>query len=92
MVEAAAAGAFPLVPNRLAYPEVLDPSNMNPDFFYDGSIQSLTIRLQELVSKTAKGTLWNGDDQRGIKTVTRYSWDRNISSMDNEMERQMGNP
>lgn len=52
-VEASLAGAYPLVPWRLAYPEVFacpgdDPSD---DFFYDGTIEALTARLTDLAAR-----------------------------------------
>ncbi len=49
-VEASLAGAYPLVPNRLAYPEVF----AGPDeesahaFLYDGSVPDLAARLADL--------------------------------------------
>lgn len=49
-VEAIAAGAYPLVPERLAYPEVLELQGHpeRKEHFYDGSAQGLAERLAEL--------------------------------------------
>lgn len=47
-VEAAAAGVFPLVPRRLAYPEVLDDT-AHPECFYDGTVDDLVTRLGALL-------------------------------------------
>ena len=81
MAEAAAAGAYPLVPDALAYPELLDRDN-NPDFFYDNSAPHLIARLEELCTSTAEGKLWNDNPDRGIKTVTRFAWEKNVPAMD----------
>lgn len=85
VAEAAAAGAFPLVPDDLAYPELLD-RDTNPDFFYDSSTEHLVTRLTELCEATANGTLWDGKPSRGIDTVAKYDWERNVANMDDALE------
>ena len=49
-VEAIAAGAFPLLPNRLAYPEILDTKVAGDmsSFFYERESDGLADRLREL--------------------------------------------
>ncbi|HYW78405.1 MAG TPA: DUF3524 domain-containing protein, partial [Thermoguttaceae bacterium] len=67
VVEAIAAGAYPLLPERLAYPEILAP--LGPDaakFFYDGDAGMLAERLEILASRVQSGhgspsDLWQGD-------------------------------
>ena len=51
-VEAIAAGAYPLVPERLAYPEVLelDEHPERQEHFYDGSADGLAKRLAQLAA------------------------------------------
>jgi glycosyltransferase involved in cell wall biosynthesis len=78
VVEAVAAGAYPLVPNRLAYPEVLsadDPGN-RAAFFYQGGPDELASRLAALAERTKDGDLWQGDSQGGARAVQRFVWDR----------------
>lgn len=56
IVEAMAAGAIPLLPNRLAYPEVLSQFatfSCVSDFLYDGSVERLVSRLQSLSDSIA---------------------------------------
>jgi len=48
VMEAVAAGALPLVPPRLAYPETLGPVAEHPGYFYDGSVADLGRRLAEM--------------------------------------------
>ena len=85
MAEAVAAGAYPLVPDALAYPELLD-NEKNPDFFYDTSTEHLITRLEQLCELTSEGTLWGGNPDRGIKRVSRFAWDENVPSMDEAIE------
>ncbi|UCD28939.1 MAG: DUF3524 domain-containing protein, partial [Planctomycetota bacterium] len=47
VAEAIAAGAYPLLPRRLAYPEILcsDDKSITDDFFYNGEANELAERL-----------------------------------------------
>ena len=74
MVEAAAAGAYPLVPRRLAYPEVFasDTAADGDAFFYEGRPGTLAARLAELAGRLADGDLWRGDSDRGRRCVARF--------------------
>lgn len=74
-VEAIAAGAYPILPNRLAYPEILDlgKEKGTEEFFYDGTVEALTSKLMQLADRVQKDNLW-----RGINTahrlVKRFEW------------------
>lgn len=49
VVEAIRCGAAPLLPDRLAYPEVLGELQFNPsEHLYDGSVEDLVHRLRQL--------------------------------------------
>lgn len=50
VMEAAASGAIPLLPNRLAYPELYDRSQ-NPGFFYNGKARDLAAKLGARIRK-----------------------------------------
>ncbi len=85
-VEAMAAGCRPLLPNRLAYPELLRevPAAAQQQLLYDGSSTELAERLRSLVqrpelargdsSKFAAATL-----RRGLE---RYAWSRRAPQLD----------
>ncbi len=73
VMEAADAGAFPVVPNSLAYPELLDPT-ANPDFFFDGTAEDLTNRIAELAERKQAGKLWESDDKRARRIASRFHW------------------
>lgn len=60
IVEAIAAGAYPLVPNRLSYPEILGLGRIEgaEQFFYDGTARDLAEKLSGLADRIKKDTLW----------------------------------
>ena len=67
MIEAAYSGCFPLVPDRLAYPEIY------PVEFRYGSLDALVARLRSLVlDRPAPG--------QGRAVAEQFTFDRLISS------------
>ena len=84
MVEAVAAGCFPLAPKRLAYPEVLSDC---ADYFHDGTPQGLADRLakfaQQLEGSNAIGT----GAQLTLTMRDRFAWPRRASAMDDALGR-----
>jgi glycosyltransferase involved in cell wall biosynthesis len=94
IVEAVASGAFPLVPRRLAYPEVLAGTD-DPDrasFFYDGDARDLAGKLVEAGQRLAAGDLWQGRSDRGVRAVSRFLWENRIPAWDRELETLRGSP
>jgi glycosyltransferase involved in cell wall biosynthesis len=88
VVEAIAAGALPLLPRRLAYPEILadaDPAD-EALFFYDGTAGELAGRLSLLAQRVAGGDLWQGDARRGVRTVRRFLWPELAPRLDAALE------
>ncbi len=83
VVEAIAAGAFPLLPQRLAYPEVLSEIEGPSDaFFYRGGAADLAQRLERLVWRLTEGGLWQGDPLRGRRSVAKFTWPRRVPALD----------
>lgn len=84
IVEAIAAGAYPLLPKRLAYPEVLqgDDQTDTTEFFYDGSDKELASRLAMLADRENRGDLWQGDPHRCKRIVSRFDWFRLAPQLD----------
>ncbi len=76
VVEAITAGCFPLLPERLSYPELLAgvAASRRGDFFYDGSVEKLAERLAELAGRLAAGELWRGDAGVARRAVERFAW------------------
>lgn len=85
MVEAAEAGAYPLVPERLAYPEVfgLKEDPLNKQFFYGGSVDALVFRLCELAQRVESGgSVWKGDPARLLRRMAGLSWSERVPAYD----------
>ncbi len=75
VAEAVAAGCYPLLPRRLAYPEILAGMEGGAgEFFYDGSPGQLAARLAALAGRPED--LWRGDPARGRRAVARFEWPR----------------
>lgn len=56
VMEAAASGAIPLLPDRLAYPE-LYVRNRHPDFFYNGKAGDLAVKLAQRIRGVSSSAL-----------------------------------
>jgi glycosyltransferase involved in cell wall biosynthesis len=90
IAESVAAGSFPVVPERLAYPEVLKEESIDSDkesFFYDGSLAGLAEKIAncaELLKKS--NSLWQGDPKRGIRKIERFYWSNVIPEVDKYLQ------
>ena len=87
-IEAMNTGCIPLLPNRLAYPEILQSDYLlHEDCVYDGEIVDLVSKLRQLASK------WSGQpDQtralrdRVIDLANRFHWVKRATEMDEVAE------
>ena len=88
VVEAIAAGAYPVLPKRLAYPELLKLGQAEgaEDFFYDGSVTGLANKLQELAGRLENRCLWKNHPGSAAKLVERFTWDNLIPVFDEAIE------
>ncbi|NQU41393.1 MAG: DUF3524 domain-containing protein [Lentisphaerae bacterium] len=87
MLEAVASGAYPLVPNRLAYPEVFtgtDQAGMD-SFFYDGDERELARRLTLLAARKTGGDLWQGQPDRARRVAQRFAWESSVPAWDDAL-------
>jgi glycosyltransferase involved in cell wall biosynthesis len=84
VVEAAAAGCFPLMPARLSYPEIVPPQ-WHETFFYADE-RELRVKLARLLS--GKGP-WDRAAELA-RHVQRYDWDNRIGAYDEALERAAG--
>ena len=83
VVEAVSHGAYPLVPARLAYPEVLglrDKSGAER-FFYDGTVRDLAAKLSQLIVSHQGGLLWKNVPQ-ARQIVRAFDWTQRAPAMD----------
>lgn len=96
ILEAASAGAVPVVPNRLAYPETFKRKHKeNELFFYDGSIVQFVKKLVEFSTWAEAASV--GSDERLSKAslqarilANEYSWSRRAPAMDSVLARIVG--
>jgi len=88
-VESALAGAYPLVPNRLAYPEIFaSPDNdAASSFLYDGTVENLANRLAALAARLEQvGSL--ATDGESLRTsLRRLEWPHLAATLDEAAER-----
>jgi len=86
--EAITAGAYPLLPQRLAYPEILRgiETITTCNFFYDGSVRELAEKLKSLSQRIQAGDLWQGQSRSGQLTMQTFGWDIRAKIMDNDIE------
>ncbi len=87
VLEGAAAGAFPLVPEKLAYPETLELDAGNEDFFFKGGAEELAERLVQLSEKIGDNCLWDGDPGRALRVVEKFFWKTKAPLLDEELKR-----
>ena len=88
ILEAVAAGAFPLLPNRLAYPEIFSDENNNiyEQFFYDGSPGNLAENIAKLAGIISKNkSVWNGIPESERKIAKKYYWENISPALDDAL-------
>ncbi len=85
IVEAVAAGAYPLVPERLAYPEVIGGEG-NEEFLYRHGAAGLVQRLLEVAETCKSGGPWAGREDRGREMNERYAWSVLAPGYDDALE------
>ncbi|QSH40160.1 DUF3524 domain-containing protein [Lentisphaerota bacterium ZTH] len=86
VLEAAAAGVCPLVPERLAYPEVFG-LNKYPErkfFFYDGSVENLSARLIELCTEFKEKKFFESCPCSPRFIARTFLWKTAVSRFDQE--------
>jgi len=86
--EAIAAGARPLLPERLAYPELLglEADSTLAEYFCDGSPEALAARLTETArGLDATGSVWTQDPGAPARAIARFAWDRVAPDLDDAL-------
>ena len=86
--EAIAEGLFPLLPNRLAYPELLKIVSAEKEvdrYLYDGSPTDLARCIQELSATPSTWTAFRSD-QLAANARKRLNWERRRREMDAAIE------
>ena len=82
VVEAVAAGCFPVLPHRLAYPEVFGEDTR---FYYDGTPEGLAARLMEMDADRPTITF-----EESEAVVERYRWEHAAGRLDEARDEMVG--
>ena len=88
-VEAALAGAYPLLPERLAYPEIFgrEEDTGACAFFYDGSSADLADKLTECARRLDAGASLADSTQNLRQRLRRFQWPHLAPVLDEALER-----
>jgi len=88
VIEAIAAGAYPVLPRRLAYPEIITAidSEQSDQYFYEGNAKNLGEKLSQLTLAVQEGALENDRTVRSQKTANLFSWQSLAQKSDRELE------
>ncbi len=89
VVEGVAAGVFPLVPDKLAYPEILERNSGNEDFYFNGKAAQLAGRLIQLSESIRNNKLWDGDPDRAIRIAEKFFWKTKACLLDKDLYRMV---
>ena len=88
MIEAISAGTRPLLPRRLAYPEILAPlGDSSEAFFYDGTVDDLARRLEEHASRLHEHRATSCAARHAVE---RFFWNHRARMMDDRLEEIAG--
>jgi glycosyltransferase involved in cell wall biosynthesis len=87
-VEAALAGAWPVLPRRLAYPEVFGTENGG--LFYEGGAEGLAARLARLADRVASDPEGSASRDRALQKLRErlrcFEWPHLTSRLDTAAE------
>jgi glycosyltransferase involved in cell wall biosynthesis len=83
VLEAVAAGVYPLVPNRLSYPEIFNPGRAQDaaQFFYDGTVEDLADKLSSLAARIRTDKLWPASINP-LKLTESFKWRNLVNQYD----------
>ncbi|WP_417384950.1 tRNA-queuosine alpha-mannosyltransferase domain-containing protein [Gimesia sp.] len=83
ILEAVEAGCLPVLPSRLAYPEIFAET---PECFYDGSTESLVARIEALSQSTQPDSTDADLRDRLGKITARYHWEQISRELDTGLD------
>ena len=86
-LEAIAAGAYPVLPNRLAYPELIAnvASGSLDEYLYDGTVETLTEKLISLAKRLEDGKLF-ADGNSIAEQAGKFCYKNLAETMDEAIE------
>jgi glycosyltransferase involved in cell wall biosynthesis len=81
VIEAIRYGCFPLLPNRLVYPEII-PETFHEQVLYDGNMDL----VEKLLSVMQAYPTFQAQRRALSEAMAKYAWDRVIEGYDHEFE------
>jgi len=87
--EAIAWGAFPLLPDRLAYPEMVGAGHLPTRrdlFLYDGTVAELAKKLEYFRDNQNTESVQNARANLQSELIQRLAWSVRATSMDDQIE------
>lgn len=86
VLEAVSAGALPVLPERLSYPELFKDENghLYKDFFYDGSYQNLAEKLANFAEYFQKNKSLDNvcSDFDNNDFIEKFNWNKTVEKID----------
>lgn len=83
ILEAVEAGCLPILPDRLAYPEIFSEV---PDCFYDGSTESLVSKITQFSESLQSDSGGEGLRHRLQKITAQFHWSTHVALLDRRVE------
>lgn len=87
VLEAISAGAYPLLPNRLSYPELLNSTSKSGTdaHLYDGDLASLIAKLRLLLADSSREAF--SQEKRRLRSswTKKFQWGKMIDSIDSQL-------
>ncbi len=77
-IEAMAAGAVPLLPRRLSYPEIV-PRALHEALLYDGTDDALLLRLARWIEAPEEPAAWR---RRVMRAAQAHGWESRAHALD----------
>lgn len=88
-VEAMSAGCYPILPNRLSYPELICDGVVGAtlsEHLYDGQDELVNLLSKVHQRKRHSGSVWLADPLEISRTMRRYHWEMRCAEMDTALE------
>jgi glycosyltransferase involved in cell wall biosynthesis len=88
VLEALSAGCYPALPNRLAYPELIEhlAPGQSEAYLYDGTRRGLVERLTLLIQRTAADQLWQNGSDLATQVDEQFGWEARAQELDEALE------
>jgi glycosyltransferase involved in cell wall biosynthesis len=88
VLEALSAGCYPALPNRLAYPELIEhlAPGHSEAYLYDGTRRGLVERLTLLIQRTAADQLWQNGSDLAAQVDEQFGWEVRAQELDEALK------